>query len=302
MATSGAAESMRARASAASSPGASQSEAGTPQSEASAQADAATLLAELQLPPDSTSSSTEPPGDGGHLARPVEGPPLTINVVDEHAWWIVPGTTADVRAYIQAHLASPATLGWGSLSDRGVTEVEFATISQLELSGTAGPGRLVVSLVQLPGEATALRADAQVVWITSRPASETIPPGARLLRISVTSSIPANRPGQRPVRVVSRKRIDAIVTLLNALPTAQPGTRSCPEDPGITLRLALYKRPGATPLALADVDPYGCGGVRLTIGGKAEPPLEGGWTLTGRIDQVLGIKLKLSPAADRERT
>jgi hypothetical protein len=273
----------------------SASPSAAPQSEASAQADAAALLTELELPAGSTPSSTEPSGDGGHLAHPGEGPPASPNAVDEHTWWIVPGTAADVRAYIQAHLASAATLSWGSLTTDSLTELEFTTISQLELSDTAGPGQLVVSLVPLPGESTALRADAQVVWVTPRPVTEEIPPGARLLRITVTSSIPENQPRQRPLLIVSRRRIDAIVALLNALPAEQPGVRSCPDDPGIRVRLALYARRGAAPLALATVDPYGCGGVHLSIGGKAEPGLEGGGMLVDRIDSPLGSKLNISP-------
>jgi hypothetical protein len=292
-------KSVHARLGAAGPPAAPPSEVPGPPSEADAQADAAALLAELQLPPGSTPSSSEPSGDGGYLARPGAGAPATPNLVEDHAWWIVPGTPSELRAYIQAHLESAAALSWGSLTTDGVTNVEFTTISQLELSDTARPGQLIVSLVQLPGEATGLRADAQVVWVTPRPASETIPPGARLLRITVTSGIRANRPRQRPVQVVSRKRIDAIVSLLNALPADQPGLIVCPEDPGIVMRLALYKRRGATPLALATVDPYGCGGVQLSIGGKAEPGLEGGRTLVGRIDSVIAIKLNLSPPGQR---
>jgi len=95
------------------------------------------------------------------------------------------------------------------------------------------------------------------------------------------------------------------------LPAAQPGTRSCPDDPGIRVRLAFYAKGAASPLAVARIDPYGCGGVQLTIGGRPQAPL-GSEALPGtstthqpslilRIDRVLGVKLKISPRHPREQ-
>jgi hypothetical protein len=45
-----------------------------------------------------------------------------------------------------------------------------------------------------------------------------------------------------------------------------------------------------TPLAVADINIAGCGGVSLTIDGMAEPRLEGGWSLVEEISQALGIR------------
>jgi hypothetical protein len=160
---------------------------------------------------------------------------------------------------------------------------------------------LVVEVVQLPGGSTGLRADAQVVWVKPRPASEQIPPGAHLLRVSVGTAIPANKPKQRPFTVTSPKILHRILALLNALPAAQPGARSCPIDFGIRVRLAFYVRRRMAPLAVAVIDPGGCGGVGLTIGGRSQPSLEGEGlpgspraSLIQRLDSILGVKLDTS--------
>jgi hypothetical protein len=85
------------------------------------------------------------------------------------------------------------------------------------------------------------------------------------------------------------------VALLNALPPFPPGVYSCPADFGLRIRLAFYPtRTGssAAPLALAVIDPDGCGEVRLTVSGRRRPPLAGGRALVKRLSAVLRIRLE----------
>jgi hypothetical protein len=169
------------------------------------------------------------------------------------------------------------------------------TIEWPPVAGVLSVRRLAIEVVRLPDGSTGLRADAQVVWVTPHPASETIPPGSHILRISVHGSLKGEQPTQRALRVTSAKKIDEVVALLNALPADQPGFRSCPADFGIGVRLAFYTKRGAAPLAVAEVDPQGCGGVQLRIRGRPQPGLEGGSSLIQQIDDVLGVKLNTSP-------
>jgi hypothetical protein len=121
----------------------------------------------------------------------------------------------------------------------------------------------------------------------------------------VTSELKGNSSGQRPFSIASSRRIEAVVAVLNSLPAGQPGIRHCPNDPGITVRLAFYSRGAVKPLAVARIDPYGCGGVQLTIGGQPQPSLEsqalpGASTsrqppLVVRIGNLLGVKIKTRP-------
>jgi hypothetical protein len=274
--------------------------------QATARTDAAALLGGVSLPAGATEFPSEPAGDEGLLAHAGAGGPDTPNVVEAHAWWTVPGPRAEAMAYIRDHAPSGSVLiSSGSGGSRGSTTFESVTFAWPPVAGVLSMRWLVLTAAQLPHGSTGLRADTQVVWVTPRPASERITAGARRLSVSVTSALKGNLAAQRPFSVVSAQRIEGIVALLNSLPAAQPGTRACPDDPGIRLRLAFYRPDATSPSALAIVDPYGCGGVRLTIGGRLQAPL-GSEALPGtsttrvpslilRIDRVLGVKLKLNP-------
>jgi hypothetical protein len=268
------------------------------ENESAAQSDAGSLLSELPLPSGATESAIEPAEDDSLLAHPGVGPPATPNVVDDHAWWLVPGAPAEVLAYIREHLPTGATraLTSGGLEGPNVPKNEAEAFAWPPIADVSAMRWLVVHVVQLPDGSTGLRADAQVVWLTPHPVPETIPPDSHLLRISVHGSLKDEQPTQRPLSVTSVKKINAIVALLNALPAAQPGLRGCPADFGIGVRLAFYARRGVAPLALAEVDPQGCGGVQLTIGGTQQPGLEGGSSLIQQINHVLGVKLDTIPA------
>ena len=278
--------------------------------QATARADAAALLDEVSLPAGATESSSEPAGDHGLLAHAGAGGPATPNVVEAHAWWTVPGSRAEVMASVRRHPPNgSALISWGSGDTRGLTSFESVTFAWPAVAGVLSMRWLVLTAAQLPHGSTGLRADTQVVWVTPRPAAERIPAGARRLSVSVTSELKGNLAPQRPFSVASAKRIEGVVALLNSLPAAQPGTRACADDPGIRVRLAFYAKGVVSPSAVATIDPYGCGGVQLTIGGRPQAPL-GSEALPGtsttrepslilRIDHVLGVKLKISPRHPR---
>jgi hypothetical protein len=276
--------------------------------EAAAQTDAAWLLTQVPLPAGATPSASEPAGDEGRLAHPGSGPVATPNAVDDHAWWILPGVRGEALAYIRAHSPAGSTIASASsAATHGTTTSESVAFAWPPIAGTLGMRWLNITVAQLQDGQTGLRADAQVVWITPRPTSETIPAGARLLRVSVHSAIAANQPHQRPLRFTSAHKIAEIIALLNPLPAAQPGTRSCPADFGISVRLAFYPTPTAKPLAVAQIDPQGCGGVRLTLNGVPQPALasepapEPGHpptqSLIQRIDRALDVKLRVTPTS-----
>jgi hypothetical protein len=260
-----------------------------PESEPSAQADAAATLAELTLPPGSSESSTDPAEGGSALASPGFGPPANPNAVDDHAWWVVPLTPTETVAYIYAHLPPCTT-----------QPLPEHTISGFTWPGN--PGTLVVWAVRLADGSTALRVDAQVVWITPRPASERIPSGAHLLKISIhepgdkrfkgirSSSERAAVLRRLPSHVTSTAQIDKVAALLNELRVHQPGIRHCPVAPAGSVQVSFYTNPSAPPLAIADIHTEGCGGVSLTIDGITEPRLEGGWYLVEEIIRILGIR------------
>jgi hypothetical protein len=263
--------------------------------ERAAATEAAQLLTQVPLPPGATSGSVEPQGDDSLLAQPASAP-ATPNLVDDHAWWLVPGTPGEAIAYMRAQLPPGTRIeSSGNLSGPGVPRNYSISIAWPPVAKVLAGGSLVIQAVELVSGATGLRADAQVVWITPRPPSEQLPRAGGVLRVSVLSYLRANQPNQRPFAVRSRREVDAIVTLLNSLPAAQPGTRNCPADFGIRVRLGFYATRDTAPLAVALIDPNGCGGVRLTLAGTQQPGLEGGLSLIHQIDHVLGVRLNLKP-------
>lgn len=256
-----------------------------------AQLDAKVLLGRLSLPAGAAGSEREPVGDGGALAFPFSPPPATPDVVDYHQWWVVLGESpAAVLRYVQDHPPAGGRLQLASsFSLRGQPP-----ISGVEFGWPAEPRRLstrtlLVEAVSLADGSTGVRADSQVVWIKARPASERIPAGSRRLVLTTTRF---GRLIQGPLTVRSLPAIRRAVRLLNALPAAQPGVVACPADYGSQIRLALYSAVGARPLAVANVDPSGCGVVRLTIRARSQPPLAGGGVaLVRRLGRALGVKV-----------
>jgi hypothetical protein len=286
-------------------PNGSRASTGAEENEHLAETDAASLLPLLVLPSGTALSADEPAGDGGHLADPSERP-ATPNLVDEHAWWIVPLRRAETIAFVRAHppVASKSTgggvAGTGrvvSSGDPGVGNVEYEweVFGFPPVEGALAQRSLIVTAVQLPDGSSGVRADAQVVWLTPRPVAEVIPSGAHLLRVSVLSQIARNRSGQRPFAVTSARRIATVTRLLNTLPVTQPGARSCPVDFGNRVRLAFYARRGAAPLSIVTINPEGCGSVGVVIKGKSEQELEGGSNLIEKIDGMLGVTIRTRP-------
>ncbi len=262
-------------------------------------ADASARLAALNLPAGAQPSSAEPVGGGSALANPA-GTPATPNLVDDHGWWVIPGSPTSVVAYIDGHppAGSTPTLSGSGGSPQQVTVTGF---SWPAITGVLSSRELVIEAVKLPGGATGLRADAQVQWIDPRPTSERIPAGVRQLTVS-------ERRGDKgvlaPFTVRSPRRLRRVIALLDSLPLFPPGTYNCPADFGLEIRMAFYGRHGS-PLAVSVVDPDGCGGVGLRVRGRHEPELTGtavpgsglpaNFSLIGALDKALGVKLPTSP-------
>jgi hypothetical protein len=261
-----------------------------------AQADAAARLAALNLPAGAQPSATEPAGGGPGLANPASGVG-NQNVVDDHGWWVVPGSPSSVVAYVDAH---PPTGSTHSLSGSGGSpqQVTVTGFSWPAITDVLGYRQLVVEAVTLPGDATGLRADSQVQWINPRPGSERIPAGVRRLTVS-------ERQGHAtvlaPLTVRSPSRLRRVIAVLDSLPVFPPGAYNCPADFGLAIHLAFYGGHGA-PLAVALVDPDGCQGVGLKIRGQREPGLTGmdvpgsglpsNFSLTRALGRALGVKFR----------
>jgi hypothetical protein len=97
------------------------------------------------------------------------------------------------------------------------------------------------------GSQTAIRVDAQVVWLPARPVAERVPPAARVL--TVTSVFGLN-PDPRATRldraftVNDSATVARIVAVVNGLTRFPDGAFSCPAESGGQMRLTFFTRPG----------------------------------------------------------
>lgn len=255
-----------------------------------ATSDAAALLATLSLPSGAVRQAAEPADDDGTLAQPVSAP-ATPNAVDDHAWWVVPGTTSQVLQYVKSHPPPGGASDFSGGSVGGGKPTVTATGFQWKaIPGELGIRWLLVAVVRLQDGSTGVRADSEVVWITPRPPSERIPRSAR--RVVVTDAR-GGKVVQGPFTVTSRTTVARIVSLLNGLPAWQPGTYSCPADFGWRIRVALYRNATvstARPLALAVAAPSGCGVVQLRLNGVRQPALADGSEVANRLGRLLRVK------------
>jgi hypothetical protein len=259
-----------------------------------ARADAARLLTRLVLPSGAVRSGHEPKGGGQVLAKPGQTQ-ATPNFVDRHVWLTAPGSARALMSYIDSHRPAGATVvssGTGYLGRL----VVFETFGWPSTDGSLTGRWLVLEAVGLPGQRTGLRADGEDVWITPRPASERIPSRSTSLVVSVRRG---GKAVNGPFTFIGSMRIGAATALINSLPAFQPGGYSCPADFGVDVRLVFRLAGARQPLAVADVDPQGCGGVGLRLRGRAQPPLaSAGFPGSGRavtlsLVQQLGTALGL---------
>lgn len=245
------------------------------------------MLAALRLPPGASPSQGDP--SGSRLSKSPTHP-ATPDLVDLHRFWTVPGAPHDALAWIEAH--PPAG---GKLSMSGASGVNGTTVSQYDgfaflepVRGLPAPTEtLLISVTTARGGGTALRADAQTVWLFLRPRSERIPPGVRAVTI-VARGLAGSSETQRTVS--DRRKVRRIIALVDALPAWQPGDYACPAVYRPHVTLAFAGRRGRT-LAIARADGDGCGIVNLWIHGRREHALADGPLLIKKLGSLLGANL-----------
>lgn len=255
------------------------------------------LLGRLVLPAGTRSSQREPRGGGPALAHGDPGA-ATPNIVDQHAWWVVPRRAQDVLAFVRAHRPAGALSELsGSTSLRGITTSWFVRFKWRPIGGALSERALVVQFVRLPHGSTGVRADAQDVWVIPRPAGEQIPSSARVLDVTVGRR---SNPPSLSMTVADTAKVSKIAAMINGLATVQPGAISCPAFPGdgpfVTFN---FRATQGGPLLAQATEPgwareptTACDPMALTILGHAWTPLLGGASVVRRSQALLGVTLQ----------
>lgn len=254
-------------------------------------ADAARIIASFPRPPGAVRS-----GPIASLTQPGERPD-TPDLAAVTQWWHVPGRPPSVLAWIRAHLPSgftPNGSGTGNGSWTGMFALPAVpdVLTQREL----------IVLAVRDGDQTAIRADAQVVWLPARPAAERIPPGARVVTVTPVFGLypePRYERLDRAFTVTDPAKVARIAAIIDGLARFPAGASSCPADSGGQMRLTFFARPGGPALARVAAQYGGCGSVSVRIGGRDMPALtvypDSGPPLQRQVLAIAGVSWLVEP-------
>jgi hypothetical protein len=242
------------------------------------------------------------------LTGPGEGPAATPDVVTATRWWRAPGRPQAVLAWVRAHMPAGFTLGGtgsGAIMSGPAVSVPQSWIDQFQLPAVAGvltERWLVVLVVPYRGDQTAIRVDAQVVWLPARPAAERIPPDARVLTVTPAFGLQADKSLERldpAFTVTDPAKVAGIAAVIDGLTLFPPGAYSCPADFGAAMRLTFRASTDGPVLARLGAEYNGCGIVSISVRGRSMPALsdytKSGQRLQQRVLAIAGVRWPYSP-------
>ena len=275
------------------------------QQEQRARTDAAAILASFTPPPGAVRLS-RPPGQVGGVLDHAEGYPGVDHLVDDGAWWRVPGTPLGVLGYVKGHLPARFKLGWMSWGaippadlphGRGAPSpppnpyqragYEFDVQSGLPPLESA---QLLVDAARSASGQTYIRVDAQLAWTPARSPAERVPAAAKVIVITAQPDMNAPHDIPAPVTVTEPAKVAKIIALLDGLTIDSSGTHGCPALSGRGISLAFLARSGGPALATAAETIPGCYGVSLTIGGRKQPRLADYKSFAQQALDIAGVK------------
>ncbi|MBE7189152.1 hypothetical protein, partial [Jatrophihabitans endophyticus] len=215
------------------------------------------LLGEVRLPSGARQRSSAPTRA---LRRPAETQAST-NLVDHHHWWTTHRSVHAVLTYVRHHAARGLHLEatGSSFGPHGQT-VHDVLFAHRATRYAYGPEVDVEAVRTATG--SAVRADAQAVWLPRRPASSFVrhATSARVVVVRHASYPGAHRlPTVR--RTLGAHRTARLETVLNQQTTTPPVTFACPADfPGVRDRISFVTPRGRV---VVGVHLTGCGDVEV---------------------------------------
>jgi hypothetical protein len=261
----------------------------------SAYREAPRLLAAIRLPAGAVPALRDPSASRLLASPPIR--PGATNLVDVHRSWIVPGDPASVLSWFDGHApARSRASASGELDTPQGVAIAWRGFLFGPATSSFSDRELIVTVARGSPGGTAVRADAQVVWVTARPSWERVPANARVVTITV------DEPGGRSSRTltVTGAPVRRIIKLVNALGAAQPGAINCPADRGPLVSLVFRHAKSGPALATVVADGSGCGGVSFELGQRPAPPLTGGPGLVKQLQRQLHTSLGITaPATGR---
>ncbi|MDX6245446.1 MAG: hypothetical protein QOE76_3169 [Frankiales bacterium] len=210
-----------------------------------------------------------PLGSRRLTGRPVAGLPVTGMITGAYTqvtltrWESVPGTVADAAAWLVGHAAA----GTGVVEQPGPdASLTWATARALHVL----PFGLFAWLAP-DGDHVDVTLTANVIWTPAKTPVETIP--ATVSQAVLDYRAGSNEFGTSSRRTVAGKDLSDLRTVINALPSAVPGVRSCPADNFESATVTMsYGGHRVVMQTLGDT----CGDLWVTSDGHRQPDLGGG--------------------------
>lgn len=253
----------------------------TPRQRASA--DAASILSSF-VPPEGAVRLTSAPGKTLGAPAAIRG---DSNVVRKTSYWKIKGSPQTALAWEKANLPRRFTAtGNGTVSGPGQQQVREEDFTLPPVAGVLPERGLEVAAVNAGGGQTAIRVNAQVTWVPAKPLSERIPATARAVTFSSAPGMIAGAKHPAPVTITNAATVKRLESLVNGLPLAPPGLRSCPADLGQSVEMTFSAAKGGSPLAVVTAPASGCQSMHVTVNGRPQPALDGGG---GAASQALSI-------------
>jgi hypothetical protein len=252
---------------------------------------ARSLLEALMLPSDAKPISDVPRSLSMRFAGST---PATPNLVElARTYGLAGAPQAVLDAIRPPAVMRPSGSGSAGHHAPGQPEIETSWYVTFEARPSAGVQSETLSLATIaaPGGGTLLRAEAQVVWTSERPAAERVPAGVssiELTRRSVDRQISLRR------TISAAHQVKPIVTVIDRLPIVQPGTTACPDARVGPTLIITFRGPAHEALAQAVQRAGGevanCNPMYFSVRGHEEDPLAQGATVIALIDRMLGIR------------
>lgn len=258
---------------------------GSAANRAAAHRDARSSLAKVLLPIGAVQLGSEPPGDSGDL-KPLQVLEGNLAHAVAWVWWEVPGTSSALIAYVESHPPAGSTeYSTGGLENSaGGMTAWTVSFRWPAITNVLGDRTVAVTATALGDGETGVLVEAQSDCVVLRSWSERIPSMTR--EIQITSGAPGSPPAIA-LLVTRAAEMRRIVGLINALPIAQRVVYACPAltDPRV-ITISFRAATGArlATLTYMDFRPWaapsiGCKTIGLTIGGRRERSLIGGYFL-----------------------
>ncbi len=207
--------------------------------------------------------------------------------LDTYELFKLPATMDDAIAALAAHVPVGmyfAGGGHGTGPNGATSEVGFIVRS---VPATVDSGLLALTVTPDPSGGSLLRADAQVIWYPPRTAAEYIDP-ARYHALSITLTI--FNPKLHTIRrvITSQAAIARLADAVNQSRAEPPIFFGCPSGFAVYQLAFAVSRQSAPAVVVSTPSPP-CGGAQISVGGRAQPPLQDAQAMIAVADQLIGV-------------